>query len=230
MFRLSNVATGAPRHVSSSTGGTRRSRAGLTPSQKSAVRRIVNSDKETFVKTTSLASAEVSTTVAINDLCAIAQGDDHDQRLGDVVKCTKVFARLQVARDDNATADTYDDARFIIFVWHPDDSVDAPSAVTDILESATSPQLQPYNLEKSKSKKFTVIWDKRITLPCREGGDASKANHVFSVNKKLKNTIYFNDSATTGRNKLYMLRIGSQAVGADNSLMNAYLNVAYKQK
>lgn len=218
------------RWVSHSTGGTRRPENRLSVGQIKTVKRIVNSDKETFTKSTALAAADIYDTAIFNDLTAIAQGDDHDQRLGDAVKCTRVFAKMQIARDDNATADSFDDMRFIIFVWHPDDATDAPDAITKILQSATSPQLQPYVLERSKRKKFTVIYDKRLTLPTREGGDLSKANRVLVINKKLKNMISFNDAATTGRNKIYLMRIGSTAAGANNSSMNAYLNVSYKQK
>lgn len=218
-------------HTSTSTGGTRRTRPALSGPQIKTVKRIVNADKETFVKSTALAAADITNTAVFNDLTSIAQGDDHDQRLGDSVKCQRLFAKLQVARDDNVvTTDSYDDIRFIIFVWHPDDNTDAPDAITKILNSATSPQLQPYVLEKSKRKKFTVLYDKRITLTTRENGEPSKANRVLVVNKKLKNVINFNDAATTGRNKIYIMRIGSQAAGSDNSAMNAYLNVSYKQK
>lgn len=216
------------------TGGTVRSDERrlrpLNTRQIKSVRRIVNSSKETHIYATTISGGEVTSTVTFNDLSTIAQGDDHDQRLGDQVKCTRLRLKGNFTRDDGASVDTFDQIRVVVFIWHPDDANEPPAATTDILESATLYYHQPLQLEASKRKKFTVLYDSHFDLPTREGGDLKRSLKNISINKKLRNTIYFNDAATTGRNKIYMMRLGFYAAGGDNSACNIVSTLAYKQK
>lgn len=218
------------RQTSTSTGGTRRRRAGLTPEQRKAVKRVVDYSKETFHYPTAVSGGTVTSTVAFNDLTTIAQGDDHDQRLGDKIKCKYFRFKGNFTRLDGASVDTYDQCRVVIFIWHPDDSTDPLTSETQILESATLYQHQPLQLEQSKRRKFTVLYDSAFDLPCREGGDAMKAQRQINIKKKLNNIIYFNDAATSGRNKIYMMRRGFYAGSSGNeSACNFVATVSYKQ-
>lgn len=219
------------KYRSTSTGGTKRTRPALTPVQKTAVKRIVNADKEKFNYQTAISGGEVSSTVVFSDLSAIAQGDDHDQRLGDMVKCTNIILRGNVSRDDGAAVDTFDNVRMVLFIWHPDDNTEPLTSETQILESATLFQHQPLQLEASKRKKFTVLYDSSFDVACRESGRAKDAVRQFHVRKKLKNTIYFNDAATTGRNKIYLMRRSFYASASGNeSAINFVATLGYKQK
>lgn len=229
--RLVRFFSAPPTRTSTSSGRTRRREDRLTGGQIKTVKRIVNADKETFNYQTAISGGEVSSTVVFQDLSAIAQGDDHDQRLGDAVKCNYIKLKGNVTRDDGAAVDTYDQVRMVLFIWHPDDLQEALTSETQILESATLYQHQPMQLEAAKRRKFTVLWDSAFDLPCREGGDALKAQKQINIRKKLNNTIYFNDAATTGRNKIYLMRRSFYASASGNeSSINFVSTLSYKQK
>lgn len=210
--------------------GSTRSRAkGLTNAQREAVKRLMTADKESF-HINNVSSQDVTSTVAFIQLTAIAQGDSYNERVGDAASLKSLKSNIILVRDDNATADTYDNVRLITFIWHPDTANETPNSALDIIEQTTYPYLSALIKDKALRSKFTLLDDRWVTLAPREGGDPKASYAKIKIRKKLKKNIYFNPGVTTGRNHVYHMVIGENSSGANNSQMFYDSMVTFKQK
>lgn len=209
---------------------------------KRYVKGQVTRSKEThFTEEFSTSGAAVTSTVAFHDLTdSIAQGAGGGSRPADKIWLQKFKGAVWFMRDGGATANSYDFIRFIIFQWRPDDNIDSladannATGLNKILSdnsSTTTYFLSAYIRSKSKTKKFKILHDSSVVLGTREAGSENyPGGKLVRVNipKKSMSPINFNLGATSGKNKIYMMIIGSQASGADNS--TAYMSFAIDYK
>jgi len=146
----------------------------------------------------------VTTTANIGQLFNPAQGVLETNRVGDFFRLTRLRCNLVV----NNTATTGNDCtyvRFIVFVWHFDNSEYAPIA-TDIL--INNNYLSNYSFESLRMKKFTVLYDKLY------GSSFDwKGSLVDRIDKGLNIKGGFNSTGTTGWNQVfYYLQSNAGAV------------------
>ncbi len=154
------------------------------------------------------ATVTLATAGAIVDLFAPAQGVGVSQRVGDSAK----FKRMLLHLDSIDVTDISVITRVIIFQWHPSSALAVP-VVTDILQGTT------YNSphEFATSQNYTVLSDIVFTQNNTTAAGVATATTALSdwrsifPKKGFDATIMFSPAATTGTNKIYMLRICSKA-------------------
>lgn len=165
--------------------------------------------------------------VDLND--GISQGTATDERIGDRVQFMSVKGRHEIVTKSTAAAGTLNNVRHIVFIWHPDNVVDAPT-VAKILEDTTNiPYLSPLVLDKSKRSKFTVLHDFNHILSTRaEGGLDAVLSEPLSFDLSKHPPVLYNPGLTSGRNKLFMMVLGNQATGNNAAQMTYYYKFDFR--
>ena len=172
----------------------------------------------------------ITSTANIVDLSdAINQGDGINDRSGNRICIKSIEFRARVARDATAVAST-DIPRIIIFKWLPDDAVDAPTDMTDILEDDTNAfNVSPLHQTAVKRKKFKILLDTTFDLGVAAGTTATYGNAIRSTRwitrkwypKGNQGIVDYNASdATTGKGKYFVVMKGQLAAGTENSTIN----------
>lgn len=197
---------------------------------KAIVRRELRSAEPLHYVDEYSTGAGVHSTAAFVDLSdAIAQGDGIGDRQGDTIVVRSIQGDCALVRDSTATVSPYF-ARIILFKWFPDSAIDAPDIVTDILEdSSNAGQQSPYVLDLAKRKKFRVLRDYHYLL-----GDvdhpAIPDTRAFRFKVNLGSRmgkIQYNDNATTGRGKFYMMLYANQVSGTEDALLRYHITLKF---
>lgn len=190
------------------------SKATLSKNQKKQVRKIVRTENK---KTTELKYHQDNggtvnldaATGRFDDLSNIAQGDHNNQRIGIAIHPTSLDMTIRVDATD-ATPDTYNTVRVILFRW-TQDSTDFVPDKDDILLPVTGTVPQCWNPVRPASEQFNVLYDKMITV---QGGNEKQ---VSVWRKRLglaknKPIDYKSDVATTGTDHLYLFAISDSDI------------------
>lgn len=173
------------------------------PVSKVAVKQILQSRQETKQFTSSLTSSNAfSTAGTVFQLDTIGQGDDINQRSGDVIRIQHLNMNFG-AYEPTAGVSTV--IRLILF----SDSMAyaAVPAVTDVLDSAN--WTAPYKATNLQRHRFKVYYDKAHVL-CN---NTNTQEVPLFLNIPLKLTRYYNDTTNgtsgIGKNALFALVIAS---------------------
>lgn len=150
--------------------------------------------------------AGIAFTVAgtIIPLDTIGQGDNINQRSGDVIRIRKLF--LQISSFE-PTANASSTWRLVVF----SDSMSsgAPPVVTDVLDTANFNA--PFNAINRQRNRFKIFHDKLHVMV----GAQPNAEVTDKVELKLNHLRYYNDGTATnsniGRGALFALVISSNA-------------------
>lgn len=183
--------------------------------KSSNVRKIVkkelrnSAEKKVYLQST--IPVNISYTGNMFDLFLPAQGLTSQNRVGDSCQYDRLIMRLNIC--GASTADSTNIVRAIIFKWHPDSAIEAPTP-SDILQntylaSALAP-LAPYSpAVNAASKKFSIIYDKTVTT--QSNGTRC---YAFTINKSLKGNCLFNAAGVTHMHGMYMLLISDDGLSA----------------
>jgi hypothetical protein len=173
------------------------------PVTKDAVKQILQSRVETKVNSSgNTGSIAFTTTGTVIPLDTIGQGDNINQRSGDVIRITHL--RFQITAYE-PTANVSSTWRLIIF----SDSMasGAAPAVTDLLDSAVF--TAPYSGINWQRRRFRILHDKTHVLV----GTQPNQEVTDIVDIPLKITRYYNDTTATstniGKNALFACVISS---------------------
>lgn len=155
-------------------------------------------------------------------LCNPAQGDTSQTREGD--RCTQVHVSLRGTIISNGVPGDYNLMRVIMFYWKVDSAARLP-AMADILQasyaaSAITP-LSPVVVGQSAND-LEILSDRTYSMTEYEGSAIN-----FHINKKLNKKIYFNATATTGKNQLYIMFVSDDGAVSYPS-MQFISNVTFK--
>lgn len=205
-------------------GGTKRRtppKSGLSERQKNAVNRMIIAKKEMNFFDVAANSSEITSTPDIDLLSTVPQGDGEQQRLRDKLQLCRLKFKYLISPESGAASSTVHEARIIIFQWRPDTANETPSA-NDLMVTTTQPITMLTN-DPAKRRKFKILYDK---YHCFNSFAATSGHSLTEreVNIKLKGSIKFNESATTGSNHIYVLMGGAWVAGNEN------MNVKYTSR
>lgn len=195
--------------------------AGFTPRQRSTIKQIVKGHGEPkhFLYNTTTA---VTSSWYHYDISQITQGDTIVSRDGDRAEPSSVDVRVNLLRDPTTTAQSIDQVRLLLLVWHPDSAVEEPSAAAKLFEDTTQTRvgISPIIVDKNNRSKFTLLYDKTHSLFRREDSlDSGKWYKQIRIFKKLTRPLLYNAGATTGKNHIYLVALGSQSSAAEDSTL-----------
>jgi hypothetical protein len=177
----------------------------IKPVTKQSVKQILQSRQELKVNSSgNTGSIAFTTAGTIIPLDTVGQGDNINQRSGDIVRIQ--FLRFQITGYE-PTANTSSTWRLIIFSDGMANG--AAPAVTDLLDSAVF--TAPYAGINVQRHRFKIYHDKTHTMV---GGQPNQ-EVTDIVTLPLKLTRYYNDATSTstniGKNALFALVISSNA-------------------
>lgn len=160
--------------------------------------------------------ANVTSTLGINDISAVAQGDTDTTRDGDRLQwCGTMDIRLNLVGAFGVTGDNYNTYRFIVLQWHPS----SVPTVGDILLTGPSTAIDVYSqYNHDQRQQYKILLDKTFTtVGFLTGTSTAQSNFVrnlrFLINlnrKKVAKFAQFSGGGTTGTNKFYYI-LGSDS-------------------
>lgn len=190
---------------------TRRRQIRLSNLQKKEVKNLINKAEEKKWFETNFASGQdVTTTMTIQNLTNIAQGDAMTERIGDKIRLRYVNARGYLKGGASSATNTVYKARILLILWKDDSTTNAPT-VSQLLEDITDPDSH-FNMDVNKRRKFKVLYD-RIYKFQKVGSTAGVINPRIYFHKKFKKPIYLNftDGTTAGKNCVYLCLMSDNA-------------------
>lgn len=166
------------------------------------------------------------------DLCAVAQGDNDNQRNGNKITVTRFDWMGEIYLPGTSTiADMNDTVRIILFVEKQNNGV--ATAYASLLENT-----DPYsffnedNYPLRNPKRFRVLYDKTYSISTAPGGwngtalTSGTQRIPFRITKNLKLPVQY--ASTTGavteiaQNNLCLCVISSQGAAGINSYMRTF--------
>lgn len=173
---------------------------------RSYVRKAIKASKPSDKYNVSSTGTTISTTFVATGLTGISQGDGLRQRVGDLVKPT--FMRFKYYLNNTTT--NIQLSRIVILQWRPDSAVETPTA-SAIFQNQTDTQ-SDFVYDKQARAKFRVLSDTwHGTKPVAV--NAVVPTRELRISLKSAGTIKYADTATTGKNHIYLVTLGSQATG-----------------
>lgn len=132
------------------------------------------------------------------------QGTGDQNRIGDDIKWISLRLQLYVHLDNAATIGHF--GRFIIFQWHQNDEVQAPTAGTILLPGIGGvPGYESQYAEDTKPL-FTILYDRTFSVGINGNSFISITKNVTIKRKRVR---FLTGSATnTATNNIYILSVG----------------------
>lgn len=128
----------------------------LNPSQRSQVKRMINSDNEYKTFVAGVSPSAVSSVATVFDICNMAQGDTDNTRTGNHIHLKKLAVRLVTNVSDNTNI-----FRLIFFKWKENSfytgapnisavlAINSGSAVVDVLSHYNEETPEAYNYSRN---------------------------------------------------------------------------------
>lgn len=172
-------------------------------------------------------SADASSTITLVDLSAVTRGDGQDTRDGGFIDPSQLSFKYSVLRPTSATLT--DIVRVSLIQWRPNTSDDAPASITDIYQSDNLPVLSPFRYENAN---FKVLYDRTHQLAQYSATQSPvgwyKIGKRTVFGKHLSRISFDSGGATTGKNHIYLVVLGTIASGANASDVNYYSKLSFK--
>lgn len=183
---------------------------------KEYVHRTINSDKELkrFLSTAS-GTIDYDVSAVVSRLSTVVQGDDVNDREGNVIKPTKLSIRWTLT----GTAGAASIARIIILQWHKDSAVDTPSIsaanVLDQTAGAVSQAYSPFIFDNLKYMK--VLYDRNFVMEKNTMINSVRKGKISIKGSRLNNIKFNDDSVTDGKDHLYIISVSDQTNASGNA-------------
>lgn len=138
-----------------------------------------------------------------------AQGDTSQTREGD--RATQMHLSIRGRCVGATSANSYNALRVIVFYWKADTGERTPAMDDVIQASYLASANAPYGplVVGQSAKDIQIVSDRLYDV----AADDKRATS-FHINKKINKKCYFNATATTGQNQLYMFVISDDGVTA----------------
>lgn len=210
-------------NIRSNPSKGRKKKSKLTPAAKEEISKLVdkkikNSNEENH-RAYAIA-AECNTTVAITDLSAlISQGDGYNERIGDELRMRSFEIRGRVAPKSTGAGDT---VRIMLVQW----KLPTTPASVDLFEdlATNGPTNSPYIVDELARSNFKVLMDKTFLVPAYAQINNRRDLYFSRTIKGSRiSKVLFDAGATTGKNHIYIVYVGTQATGTTAS--NMYVNM-----
>jgi len=198
---------------------------------------MLNSKLELKYAYATTSSSTVSTAGQLTRLTSIAQGIGQSARAGDEVSLKTITWRWTAtvgAAGLIAAADQFNVIRAIVFRYHLDDAIAAPT-VAQILNTSTSTNLTIAPLNFDNVEEYTILKDENIVLyntPIWNGSAVTWQHGVGGTLSgsqapiSLKGKIAFSNAGVNGANHVYVLFVSDSAF-APNPLIELVSTVTY---
>lgn len=168
---------------------------------KTYVRKAINSNIETkqYIASQFAYSIDYDVSPFVEDMTNIAQGDTEQTRDGNVIKPYRLDIRYQL------NGSSGDVCRIMVIQWKQDTAVVSPTiniAISNnVFNSAVgsgTEYISPVDIDRKPY--FNVLYDRMIPL---DSGAGLTKTGIIRITKMMG--IHYNDSATTGKNHLFIL-------------------------
>jgi hypothetical protein len=155
-------------------------------------------------------------------MCPITQGVGVNQRTGDTVYWRSIHINYDI---NTQNADVFNTSRIIIFQWHPNSNLAAPT-VTDVLQTAALRSMYDWQF----SNQYTILYDRvhfqsgLTTAPCDSGNQGYFGPIMPS--KGMVTKAQFSPGAALGSEQYFILLISDSLI-APFPLFTATTRVIY---
>jgi len=188
------------------TGG----KSSSAPVTKQQVRQMIRSERgrdEIKYVTTGITLTFASATLQITSVSDIAQGTTDITRIGDKLRPKALSLKLSIVRNP-LTSNIVEFVRVCVIQWHPQFSLQPPTATTLFLNDPATATITPFSewIVDGRSA-FVVLFDKLFTmtgLTATTEGALAYFTNVRTTNTPIE---FINASATDALHKYYVLYI-----------------------
>jgi hypothetical protein len=174
---------------------------------KAYVNERMRVDLESKFIDVTLAASSVTATGTIGVLANIPQGIGQSQRIGDQVTLTRILANIDITA---ANSDVFSHARFIMFQWHPNVTLDSPT-IANILQTPANTFYSMLNWQLSDQ--FTILYDKVWSLLGTSTVPTDKSDQIVftTVLPRRKIVNWTAGSTSASSNTIFLLYISDSA-------------------
>lgn len=186
------------------------------------------SQGRTITKFVDLAQVGVSISsigAILPGICPITQGIGASQRTGDTVFWRNIYINYTLVTQN---ADVFSTARIILFQWHPNSTIIAPT-VQDVLQTANNLSMYDWQF----SNQFAILYDRvhiqsgTASVPADSGNQGYFGSINFSKGTALK--ALYSPGVITGSEQFYLLVISDSLI-APFPTFNAITRVVYSNE
>ncbi len=179
------------------------------PTIRKIVRKEISRMAEEKFHDTELTGQTITNTATLIDLFDPAQGDTSETRDGDSVFLKKLALNYSIQVNDDVIPQVI---RVILVQWYPDQASDAIS-FGDLFQDVSVNAYLSHKRHDNQSK-FTLLYDKVHAMDLAALDERSLVRMRVVVSPPRKK-VHFNQGATTGINKLFLVLIANADVTAD---------------
>jgi len=233
-FMTTAMDTSATTTSSRGTRGTKRRFSGartgapLSKRQRSEVNSLIHRQQELKYFSAVATATAVTVTGAITGVpFDVPQGDTDQSRDGDqLMWCGHIDLKLQCVNGQGATADIYNNIRYMIFQWHPSSTptsaailLNGPSGAPDIYSNYNHDQRQQYLVLFDRV--FTTVGAGN-TAPIPNTNIVTTGLKTFRVSlERATKKAQYQAGGATGTNRLYVLYLSDSALATHPTLAYA---------
>lgn len=168
---------------------------GLNKVQRKQVKKLVEAPLEKKKFHASYQDANVTATHVVSEICNIGQGDTEATRDGDAIKITSAFYRGHIVAADQTNV-----VRLTLIRWKPNGTPSADKIYETAVIGTDGGIYSDFNHQYRSD--FVVLQDKFITVQ----GTNGQCQRMFTLKCGHQPKTVFNGSATTGANKLFLIK------------------------
>lgn len=190
------------------------------------VKRIItrNIEKKHYDKT--LAGGVVVNVPIFYDTSTVPQGGvaAYDTvRDGDVIFPKYLEIRYSFTRE--VTSTTRDNVRMVVFQWKSDMAVDTPTHGKLMASTGTNPIMS--GIQWDLKGRFNILSDRTIPIDTLANDRTPKNGSLIIKGSRLLKKMEYNPAAVTGRNHVYIMFLGENAAGNDDTLVNVFSRLVF---
>lgn len=182
----------------------------LTKNQKKEVKKLIMSVPEVKHHDISATYGQIDYANATISLATIVQGDDDNQRIGNIIRPKSLDFNLNAYLNlSSVSTNPAHVLRCIIFKWHEDNQLLNPTSA-HILNTVAQPLItaSQYNLQGKDQKLWSILYDRCFSISSTKG-------LCLDRNIKLQGTVQYGASgATTAHDCIYLLLVADDITGA----------------
>jgi len=165
-----------------------------------------------------------STGTVLNGITNVSQGVGVSQRTGDTIYLKRLYINYSV---NAANSDIFSTFRIIIFQWHPNSALVAPT-VNDILQTTNLYSLYDWQF----SSQYTILYDMVHSLSGTAATPCTSSNQAFfgeiGIGQAQKRA-EFSPALSTGSEQFFIIVISDSAVAPFPSF-NATTRLTYSEE
>lgn len=190
--------------------------------QKREMNAILNRRSELKFYVTNQGGVNITSTWAVAKAALISQGTADEDRTGDrITWCGNIEMIINVINATGVNSDLYNNCRFILFQWHPNDST-APTASNILLNGVTGSVDTSSHYSHDNRQLFTILWDRTFkTVGNFQGAGTPGTSdsqsgivHFTIPMMRAKKQVQFLSGSTAGTNQLYLLYASDSSAAA----------------